>query len=127
MDDLLAHCHFKDGIKAAMTLAQEANRYLDEKSPWKAIKTDRTAAATSLYVVINVLAALRTMLYPYLPFSSQKLHEYLGYSGSVQAHGWQIAPPPGGQKLLPPYPLFTKLEDKLLDEELERLVQSMEK
>ena len=33
----------------AMSLAQEANRYLDEKAPWKKIKEDRQAAANSLY------------------------------------------------------------------------------
>ena len=37
----------------AMALAQEANRYLDEKAPWKAIKENRQAAATSLYVALT--------------------------------------------------------------------------
>src|SRR3989337_1427885 len=27
-------CHFRAGIGAAMTVAQEANRYLEAKSPW---------------------------------------------------------------------------------------------
>jgi methionyl-tRNA synthetase len=31
IDALIYACNFKDGIKAAMALAQEANRYLDEK------------------------------------------------------------------------------------------------
>ncbi|GAI41376.1 unnamed protein product, partial [marine sediment metagenome] len=35
MDGLLYHCHFREAIRSAMSLAQEANRYLDEKSPWK--------------------------------------------------------------------------------------------
>ena len=72
-----------------MSLAQETNRYLDEKSPWKTIKEDRQAAATSLYVAICVISYLKTMLYPFLPFSSQKLHEYLGFKGKVEDDGWQ--------------------------------------
>jgi methionyl-tRNA synthetase len=117
---MLAECHFKDAIKAAMSLAQETNRYLDEKAPWKAIKTDKTAAGTSLYVAISVLSCLRTVFYPFLPFSSQKLHEYLGYSGNVQDYGWNFVLPPAGQSLVLPQPLFTKLDEKQIDEENKR-------
>jgi methionyl-tRNA synthetase len=104
-----------------MVLAQEANRYLDEKSPWKAIKKDRQASATSLYVAICIISSLKTMLYPFLPFSSQKLHEYLGFEGRVEDDGWRPHLPAPGQKLLPPQPLFTKLDDKVADEETKRL------
>ena len=97
-----------------MSLAQEANRYLDEKSPWKTIKLDRQASATALYVAISVLSCLRTALYPFLPFSSQKLHEYLGFDGNVQDSGWQLVLPTPGQKLRPPEPLFSKLDEKLV-------------
>jgi methionyl-tRNA synthetase len=121
VDGLIARCHFKDAIKTAMGLAQEANRYLDEKAPWKAIKTDKAAAGTSLYVAISVLSGLRTMLYPFLPFSSQKLHEYLGYSGQVQDSGWQFVPPPAGQKLTAPLALFVKLDEKQVEAENQRL------
>jgi methionyl-tRNA synthetase len=62
-------------------------------------------------------------MYPYLPFSSQKLHEYLGFSGNVQDSGWALTPPPAGQKLAPPQPLFVKLDEKLLEEEINRLAQ----
>ncbi len=72
-----------------MSLAQETNRYLDEKSPWKTLKQDRQASATALYVAISVISCLRTGLYPFLPFSSQKLHQLLGFQGSVEADGWQ--------------------------------------
>ena len=121
MDRLLYHCHFKEAIRSAMSLAQETNRYLDEKSPWKTIKQDRQASATALYVTISVLSCLRTALYPFLPFSSQKLHEYLGYKGKVEDYGWQTAWPTPGQKLLPPEPLFSKLDEDLADEETSRL------
>jgi methionyl-tRNA synthetase len=117
--DLLSQCRFKQGIMAAMALAQEANRYLDDKSPWKVIKEDRSSAATSLYVAIVVISALKTALYPFLPFSSQKLHKMLGFDGGED--GWKLRTPEGGQKLGQPAPLFTKLDEKLVDEETARL------
>jgi methionyl-tRNA synthetase len=121
MDRLLYHCHFKEAIRSAMTLAQKTNRYLDEKSPWKIIKQDKPASATALYVAISVLSVLKTVLYPFLPFSSQKLHEFLGFKGSVESDGWQIHLPQPGQRLLPPEPLFSKLDEELVAEETARL------
>ena len=121
MDRLLYHCHFREAIRSAMSLAQEANRYLDEKSPWKTIKQDSQASATALYVAISVLSSLRTVLYPFLPFSSQRLHEFLGFEGSVEDDGWKFRSPSPGQRLLPPEPLFSKLDEGLADEETSRL------
>jgi len=119
--ELLDNCFFKAAIKSAMSLAQEANRYLEEKSPWKAIKEDRQAAATALNVAISVISCLRTALYPFLPFSSQKLHEYLGFEGRVEDDGWQPRFPSPGQKLLPPETLFSKLDEGLIEGEVGRL------
>jgi methionyl-tRNA synthetase len=117
--ELISQCHFKQGIMAAMALAQEANRYLDDKSPWKVVKEDRTSAATALYVALGVIAALKTALYPFLPFSSQKLHGMLGFDGDED--GWKLKLPKAGQKLGEIKPLFTKLDEKLVDEETARL------
>ncbi len=124
VDRLLYHCHFKEAVRTTMSLAQETNRYLDEKSPWKVIKQDRLAAGTALYVAISVLSCLKTVLYPFLPASSQKLHEFLGFKGNVEKDGWKIHSPPPSQHLLSPQPLFTKLEEKLADEESQRLKSS---
>lgn len=121
VDELLSSCRFRDAIRAIMALAQETNRYLDNKSPWKLIKQDKQAAATPLYVAIIVISALRTLFYPFLPFSSQRVHEYLGYDGNVESDGWQLHIPPPGQKLVLPKPLFTKLDDKIIEEETARI------
>ena len=126
-DSFLSQCRFKQAIKAAMTLAHETNRYLDEMSPWKVIKEDRQAAARSLYVALCAISQLRIMLYPFLPFSSQKLHEFLGFDGNIEdfikENGLRHIIPPG-QKLLAPQPLFVKLDEELIEEETSRLGQS---
>jgi len=121
MDGLIYRCHFKEAIRLAMSLAQETNRYLDVKSPWKIIEQDRQAAANSLYVALGVISCLKTILYPFLPFSSQQLHEFLGFKGSVEDDGWQLHFPSPGQRLLAPKPLFSKLDEGLVAEEASRL------
>jgi len=106
-----------------MSLAQQTNRYLEEKSPWKTIEEDRQASATALYVAISVLSCLKTALYPFLPFSSQKLHQLLGFKGNVADGGWQLHLPSPGQELPSPTPLFAKLDEKLVEEETARVGQ----
>ena len=124
VDKLLYECHFKQALMTTMSLAHEANRYLDEKSPWKAIKEDRQAAASSLYIALEIISQLKTMLYPFIPFSSQKVHEFLGFTGNIEISGWQWQELPPGQKLLKPEPLFTKLDDSLVEEETKKLGQA---
>ena len=116
VDDNLSKCQFKQAIRSAMSLAQETNRYLDGKSPWKVIKENRQAAADSLYVALCVISYLKTMLYPFLPFSSQKLHQLLGLDGNVEEYGWQPTVPQPGPRSLPPQPLFSTLADGVIEE-----------
>jgi methionyl-tRNA synthetase len=121
--DRIARCNFKQALMTIMLFARETNRYLDEKSPWKVIKEDKQAAADSLYVALYAISCLKTALYPFLPFSSQKVHEYLGFAGRVEDYGWKPQPPEPGQALLEPRPLFTKLDEELVEEETARLGQ----
>src|SRR5205807_6842456 len=95
----IANCHFKDGLNAAMTVARTANRYLDEQAPWKQIKLDREAAGTTIYVMLQVISGLHVLFSPYLPFSSQKLHQLLGFEGDMSRGNWRTAEVPAGLKL----------------------------
>ncbi|MEO6892343.1 MAG: methionine--tRNA ligase [Ktedonobacteraceae bacterium] len=109
----IRNCHFKDGLNAAMSVARAANRYLDEQAPWKQIKVDRAAAGTSLYVMLQVLSGLHLLFCPYLPFSSQKLHAYLGFKGDVSTTFWRPATVSAGITLPTPEPLFRKIDEKV--------------
>jgi len=120
-DKLLYCCEFKGAVKEAMSLAQEANRYLDEQAPWKTIKTQRESSAKSVYTVLSVLAALKTIFYPFLPFSSEKIHSFLGFDGSVKEADWKIQFLPPGQKLRQPQPLFVKLDEDIVTKESSKL------
>ncbi len=138
---LLEGAHFRDTLKEALALASVANKYLDEKAPWKVIKTDRVAAGTTFWVALQVINTLKVLTYPFLPFAAQKLHGYLGfdetsadgkssYSGEARqgvlavkpSAKWAIEPVPAGQTLRKPEILFTKLEEKVIEEERERLM-----
>ena len=121
----LENCRFKAAISRIFALAQEANRYLDAKAPWRSIKEDKDAAATSLWVTVAVINCLKTLLHPFMPFSSQRLHEFLGQDGRVEDGGWDfdsaLNAVPAGRELNRPAPLYTKLEPDLVDQEVARL------
>jgi methionyl-tRNA synthetase len=125
VDSHLHGCRFREAMREAMSLAQEANRYLDSKAPWKTIKDDRDSAAVALCTALGVICCLKTVLYPFLPFSSEKLHRLLGFDGTVEQAGWTIHVPPAGQKLARPEPLFTKLDEAVVELENSRLEQSV--
>lgn len=124
VDKLLYDCHFREAIREAMALAQQTNRYLDNKAPWKKIKDDRNAAANALATAIGVICCLKTVLYPFLPFSSEKLHHLLGFKGRIEDGGWAFILPKAGQNLLSPEHLFGKLDDKIIEKENALLEQA---
>jgi methionyl-tRNA synthetase len=144
----LGRARFKAAISEAMRLASMVNVYLQDEAPWQVIKSDRQRAATVLYVAVRCVDNLKVLLAPFLPFTSQRLHEMLGYSDvlSPQPHiqeredegggggrrqvlgdeyapqdAWKVSRIEPGTPLLPPEQLFKKLDVKIIDEELERL------
>jgi methionyl-tRNA synthetase len=123
VDKSLYSCEFRRAIREAMFLAQEANRYLDDQAPWETIKKEREAAAKSVYTALAVLSALRIIFYPFLPFSSEKLHSLLGFEGTVDKADWRLQLPVPGRRLPQPQALFTKLDDGIVAQESSRLGQ----
>ena len=142
----LAGCRFRGALGEAMTLAREANKYLDDQAPWFEVKTDQKEAAKTVYTILRVIDNLKVLLAPFLPFSSERLHHFLGYEGQLfgdltiqeyqesgRSHSaltyepekatgrWVPSQLPAGQELRKPMPLFKKLEAKIAAEERERL------
>jgi methionyl-tRNA synthetase len=117
----IERARLREGLAGAMGLARQLNRYLDAAEPWKRIKTDPEAAHTSLWVSVQVIAALRTLMAPFLPFSSARLHCDLGEPEPFSALRWQPTEIPAGRKLGESQPLFRKLDDEELTSLLDRL------
>ena len=57
------------------------NQYISAEAPWALVKTDRARAGTVLYVSLRAVDSLKTILTPFLPHTSQPVHELLGYDG----------------------------------------------
>ncbi len=119
----IAACRSRMGLNAAMALARAANTYLNDRAPWQAVKKDRAGAATTLWVSLSVINCLKTALYPYLPFTSERLHQMLGFQDSIQQQGWKWQPDAlrPGQPLARPEHLFAKLDESVIEQEMQRI------
>jgi methionyl-tRNA synthetase len=140
---------FKAAIGEAMRLSSEVNQYLNDQAPWSLVDTDRERAATVLNVCLRSVDDLKTIFAPFLPFTSQVVHELLGRKGylagplefeEVDEEGethtvltgdygswvgsWAPGDLPVGQALREPHPLFAKLDPAVADEELARMAGS---
>jgi methionyl-tRNA synthetase len=82
---LLEQARFQVALKTAMQMAAKVNVYLGTQQPWHLVKKDRERAGTVLYAALRCVDNLKTMLTPFLPFSSQRLHAMLGYEDVIAA------------------------------------------
>ena len=106
----IEHCHFKKGLRTAMSLAQYGNMYFDHEQPWNLIKTDKERCGTVLYICIKIVQALAIFMNPYLPFSSEKLWQLLGHKNQINECTWNDALLELDEiQLEKPKPLFKKL------------------
>jgi len=122
------------------------NRYLDKAAPWFEIKSDKEAAGKTIYAALRAIDSLKVLFAPFIPFSSEKLHTYLGYTeplfgeqyvdtvvdnlgehrvlryrtGSASGR-WEPSRLAGGEVLQQPGPLFKKLEPSVAAEERSRM------
>ncbi len=142
----LESVNLRAALGEAIRLASEVNKYLDTSAPWFEIKTDKTAAAKTIYTALRCIDSLKVLLAPVLPFTCQRLHDYLGYdqplfgeqyveeqTDSLGSHTtlryrpipagplWQPSQLAPGKALRPPGPLFKKLEESVAEEERSRL------
>ncbi len=108
--DEYAACHFRGALQETLHLAQSCNKYLDERAPWKAVKTDRAHAAQTLGVALDVINALKTLLHPIIPFSTAQLHGDLGLPGTLVDAGWEFRAVEPGTRLGQLRPLYAKIE-----------------
>jgi methionyl-tRNA synthetase len=143
---LIESGRFRAALAETMRLASTVNQYVSDQAPWALAKTDERRAATVLYVSLRAVDSLKTLFTPFLPHTSQEVHELLGHEGQLagplefrtvqedgEAHevltgdyrswvgAWEPSDLRPGTPLEEPRPLFRKLDPSIVDEELARM------
>jgi methionyl-tRNA synthetase len=147
--ELVASQRQRAGVAEAMRVVGDANKYLAETAPWKLKTEDPERMRTVLAVATQLVSDANTMLSPFLPHSAQRVHEAIGGSGEIapmptmtdvddldlegrrypiiqgdysSQHGtWARRPIAVGAVVPAPVPVFTKLDDDIVEAELERM------
>ena len=147
--DLIGSHRQRAAIHEAMRVVGEANKYLADTAPWKLKTEDPERMKTVLGVAAQLVSDANTMLAPFLPHSAQKVHEALGGTGifapmpqlvevedldlpgrqypviqgdySAQHGTWKRRDVVPGTPVPPASPIFAKLDDDIVDAELERM------
>ncbi len=68
---------FASVVRTIVTLADEANRYVEQNQPWMTVKTDLEKTRTTLTAVINAVRILTIYLKPILPKYAQRIEKFL--------------------------------------------------
>ncbi|WP_308501263.1 methionine--tRNA ligase [uncultured Alistipes sp.] len=112
---------FREALKDAMNVARIGNKYLADTEPWKVIKTDPERVKTILYVALQITANTAIAIEPFMPFSSAKILKML----AVDKFGWERLGAtdliPAGHEIGEPVLLFEKIEDDVIQRQLDKL------
>ena len=121
LSDNIEHFHFREALKDAMNLARIGNKYLADCEPWKLAKTDMARVQTIMNVALQITANLSIAFEPFLPFSAGKLRSMIGMERADWSRLGDIDILPAGQQLEEPVLLFEKIEDDVIDGQIQRL------
>ena len=126
LESLIENFKFREAQKEAMNLARIGNKYLADTEPWHLAKTDMNRVGTILNIALQLVANLAIAFEPFLPFSSEKLRKMI----SLQTFDWNelgsLSLLPAGHKLNQPELLFQKIEDDVIDAQIQKLLKTKE-
>ena len=121
LDAALAAFKFRDALVIAMEIARLGNKYLAETEPWKVIKEDREKAGSILNFAVQLVAQSAIALEPFIPFTANTLREALGMTDYSWTHIGDFEIIPAGRTLKNPGLLFDKIEDDVIQVQIEKL------
>lgn len=118
---LIENYRFREALSEAMNLARLGNKFLAETEPWKLIKTDEERVKQIMFLALQITANLAIVFEPFLPFTSKKLNQLL----NVDSLNWEdigkIDILKSGHQINPATLLFEKIEDELIEQQIEKL------
>ena len=90
-DGHLARLEFRKAALALRGLWAEGNVYLEAREPWRAIKTDRDAAAVTLRTALGLVRLAGHVSSPFIPSSAQRLLDVVPEAGALSGIAPELA------------------------------------
>jgi len=125
--DSLDHHHLRAACSEIMQMCSQCNVYFDAQKPWTLAKdpSKHSDMLSVLRACLEALEMVATALSPICPSSADRLWNMIGHKDRIER--WEpIEPLKAKAPLPPPTPLFTKIEDSMIEKELAKLVKNNE-
>jgi len=120
----LDNFRFREALNEMMNLARLGNKYLTDSEPWKVFKTDEARVRTVMNISLQICANLSVLAKPFLPFSAQKLADMLNVEGCEWKDAGNTELLKDGQQLDKADYLFERIEDKTIDAQVQKLLDT---
>lgn len=146
--DLIRSHHQKAALAAVMRLVGEANAYVTKTEPFKLkSEEEQPRLRTVLWVLAQAVTDLNLMMSPFLPHSANAVDKVFGGTGEIapmpraewvddldlpdrkypiivgdysEVPSWERHPITVGTPIAKPTPVFQKLDNEIIEEELAR-------
>lgn len=122
IENAYEHFHLRKASQLLMELAQCGNIYFDAQKPWKMESSEEKGKV--IWTCLECIKLLALASSPIIPQTAQKIWNLLGYSTELAKQDWDqvIATPISPTQSRPkPEILFTRIEDTMIEEEVNKL------
>ncbi len=127
LENRLENFKFREAVKIAMDMGRLGNKYLADTEPWSLYEKDPDRVATIMNISLQISASLSIIIEPFMPFVAEKLRKFL----NIEKLNWELAGKADilkpGHEINKPKHLFQKIEDKEVEQQVEKLKEAQRK
>ena len=124
---------FRGALSELMEICSQGNQLLQFNQPWKTIKTEPENVKVVMNLMVQYVYALSVVSRPFMPFCSDKMRALLNLEALKEdgelldlcndlAEG--IVPVKANHKISSPIHLFTRIDDEVIQKQLDKLNSS---
>ncbi len=117
---------FREGLIEIIRAAKFANKYFNDKEPWKAVKENPQKAANCLHLSNQLARTLAIILKPYIPVKAAQIGTIMNIE-NFESLRWEDTANliSAGHKINKPKPIFKKIDQDVLNKEKEELYKNL--
>ena len=127
LENRLENFKFREAVKIAMDMGRLGNKYLADTEPWSLYEKNPDRVATIMNISLQISTSLSIIIEPFMPFVAEKLRKFL----NIEKLNWELAGTPDilkpGHEINKPKHLFQKIEDKEVEQQVEKLKEAQRK
>lgn len=113
----IREAEFKSALERVFIFVRRCNKYFDENKPWIQIKEAPELCGKTIYTCVQLIANLSNLLSPFLPFTCDRIREYL----DINSAAWKSVVVPAQREIKKSEVLFERIDKGRIQEESGKL------